>query len=642
MVAAGAVPAPVASRVRRVDQVVRDTIPRLTSLGAGSPQAYSVMATATDYLPEAVGGYLRLPRQCADNRPVDRGKTSLMVLIDQLDLLAATMDKVFDAVCRADADALVAHGRFLAEKFGSAADRRGARRRGRCARMPVGPAACSRRPGWTLHEFPGPDVEPAAHGRRWVRPSRRWSRSPRPPAVTPRPRARRPCPSPPPWPSPRRGRRRLGERRRSARARRTSSTPPAAAAAGARRRRRPCARSLHSGRRTRRPTPRPWPRSPPPPASSASRRCGSSATPRSPPPPSWCRRAVAPRRPRSRLPRRRPASCPSPRPRARSTVADPRPATAADRPPGRSGRAAAEPGGAARRARRPHRAAAGQARGPPAGRRAADREAARRRRPAQPDDHPAPGVHRQPRHRQDDGRAPGRRHLPGARAAVAGATWSRSTAPSWSPATSARPRPRPPRSSPRPSAACCSSTRPTACRLAGDQYGQEAVDTLVKEMEDHRDDLVVIVAGYPAPMASFIAANPGLASRFRTTIEFDDYTDDELVAIFAPARRRRRLRRRARVPSTGSARCWAARRGAGRSATAGSPATCWRGPSAATPGGCATSPPTLEQLRLLVARDFDEEPLDEGAAAGPTASDGIPEPADPDSADRAPDPGGTS
>ncbi len=119
MVAAGAVPAPVASRVRRVDQVVRDTIPRLPSLGAGSPQAYSVMATATDYLPEAVGGYLRLPRQFADTRPVDRGKSSLMILIDQLDLLSATMDKVFDAVCRADADALVAHGRFLAEKFGS-------------------------------------------------------------------------------------------------------------------------------------------------------------------------------------------------------------------------------------------------------------------------------------------------------------------------------------------------------------------------------------------------------------------------------------------------------------------------------------------------------------------------------------------
>jgi len=118
MVALGAVPAPVASRVSRVSRTVRDTIPRLSNLGAGSPQAYNVMATATDYLPEAIGGYLRLPRQWADNRPVDRGKTSLMILIDQLDLLAATMDKVFDAVCRADAAALVAHGRFLAEKFG--------------------------------------------------------------------------------------------------------------------------------------------------------------------------------------------------------------------------------------------------------------------------------------------------------------------------------------------------------------------------------------------------------------------------------------------------------------------------------------------------------------------------------------------
>ena len=72
-----------------------------------------------------------------------------------------------------------------------------------------------------------------------------------------------------------------------------------------------------------------------------------------------------------------------------------------------------------------------------------------------------------------------------------------------------------------------------AYSLAGDQYGQEAVDTLVKEMEDRRDDLVVIVAGYPAPMEVFVAQNPGLESRFRTTIDFADYTDDELAAIFA-------------------------------------------------------------------------------------------------------------
>ncbi|MGW1342585.1 AAA family ATPase [Kribbella sp. NPDC002412] len=71
----------------------------------------------------------------------------------------------------------------------------------------------------------------------------------------------------------------------------------------------------------------------------------------------------------------------------------------------------------------------------------------------------------------------------------------------------------------------------TAGDLGADQYGREAVDTLVKEMEDRRDDLVVIVAGYPEPMADFIAANPGLASRFRTTIGFDDYSDDELTDI---------------------------------------------------------------------------------------------------------------
>jgi hypothetical protein len=72
VVASGAVPAPVQSRVRRVAQTVRDTMPRLRNLGLGSPEAYSVMATATDYLPEAVGAYTRLPRQWADSRPIER------------------------------------------------------------------------------------------------------------------------------------------------------------------------------------------------------------------------------------------------------------------------------------------------------------------------------------------------------------------------------------------------------------------------------------------------------------------------------------------------------------------------------------------------------------------------------------------
>ncbi len=120
MITGGVVPAPVESRVKRVSQTVRDTMPRLRNLGLGSPEAYSVMATATDYLPEAIGSYTRLPRRWADSRPIENGKTSLMLLIDQLDLLGSTMDKIFDAVVRVDADALIAHGRFLQEKFGAA------------------------------------------------------------------------------------------------------------------------------------------------------------------------------------------------------------------------------------------------------------------------------------------------------------------------------------------------------------------------------------------------------------------------------------------------------------------------------------------------------------------------------------------
>ncbi|MEO6411383.1 MAG: AAA family ATPase [Pedococcus sp.] len=174
----------------------------------------------------------------------------------------------------------------------------------------------------------------------------------------------------------------------------------------------------------------------------------------------------------------------------------------------------------------------------------------------------------------------------------------------------------------------------TGTGMQGDQYGQEAVDTLVKEMEDRRDDLVVIVAGYPAPMEAFIGANPGLASRFRTTIEFEDYSDDELVAILdqlargadyellpeASERFREVLGRTPRGSSFGNGRF------ARNALEAAIGAHAWRLRE--------VDEPSLDQLRQLVARDFDEEPLEQGAASDVSASEPVLTAADPGPRDR--------
>ncbi|MBC9822438.1 AAA family ATPase [Terrabacter sp. MAHUQ-38] len=147
-----------------------------------------------------------------------------------------------------------------------------------------------------------------------------------------------------------------------------------------------------------------------------------------------------------------------------------------------------------------------------------------------------------------------------------------------------------------------------AYSLTGDQYAQEAVNTLVKEMEDHREDLVVIVAGYPDPMVAFIAQNPGLASRFTTTIEFDDYSDDELLAILdaiagasdyevtdeARERVAHILQATPRTPAFGNGRFSRNlfEHAVGRHA--------WRLKDA--------TEPTRDELRLLTADDFTEQP----------------------------------
>ena len=101
-----------------IRQIILGILPRSGNLPPGSPQLFIIERTATDYLPTSLQAYLNLPRAYATRRPVQDGKTAKEVLLDQLTLLETKMNEVADDVHRNDSDRLLAHGRFLEERFG--------------------------------------------------------------------------------------------------------------------------------------------------------------------------------------------------------------------------------------------------------------------------------------------------------------------------------------------------------------------------------------------------------------------------------------------------------------------------------------------------------------------------------------------
>jgi hypothetical protein len=111
---AGRVPPDIWLRIQRIELTIRAQIlPRLDCLPLGAPELYLVERTATDFLPTAVETYLRLPAGYAS----PGGATAYRVLVDELDLLENQMRRVAEVVQRADMDRLLAHRRFLEDRF---------------------------------------------------------------------------------------------------------------------------------------------------------------------------------------------------------------------------------------------------------------------------------------------------------------------------------------------------------------------------------------------------------------------------------------------------------------------------------------------------------------------------------------------
>ena len=115
---AGKVPAEVMAKVLSIRKTILGLLPASGTLSPGSPEWFLVERSATSYLPKSLESYLSLPRLYATRQRVQSGKTPKEILLDQLTLLESKLKEIAEDVHRNDADRLLAHGRFLEDRFG--------------------------------------------------------------------------------------------------------------------------------------------------------------------------------------------------------------------------------------------------------------------------------------------------------------------------------------------------------------------------------------------------------------------------------------------------------------------------------------------------------------------------------------------
>jgi hypothetical protein len=113
----GKVPKEILERVLSIKGSILEVLPQIMDLSSSDRNIFLIQQTALDYLPGALEGYLNLPRAYANLQPLKDGKTARQLLLEQLDLLDTEMEAVVQDVYRNDAQQLIAHGRFLQDKF---------------------------------------------------------------------------------------------------------------------------------------------------------------------------------------------------------------------------------------------------------------------------------------------------------------------------------------------------------------------------------------------------------------------------------------------------------------------------------------------------------------------------------------------